>query len=83
MPDQGLVGDQAATRDFVGELGEPVRYGTDDILPLLVACGFKWVRTHDFNELALEMIGDYQRERMFRFQHIALAAARTPVARWP
>jgi methyltransferase (TIGR00027 family) len=73
----------AATRDYVGELGEPIRYGSDDILPLLASCGFRWVRSLDFNELALEMLGDYQRDRQFRFQHIALAAARPPVALWP
>ena len=83
MTGQGLAGQGVETRTFVGELGEPVRFGTDDILPLLVECGFRWVRSLDFNELALEMVGDYQRERMFRFQHIALAAARTPVAGWP
>ena len=33
--------------------------------------------------LALEFMGDYQRDRLFRFQHIALASARTPVAGWP
>jgi len=83
MTGQGLTGLAAETREYVGELGEPIRYGSDDILPLLVECGFKWVRSLDFNELALEMLGDYQRDRMFRFQHIALAAARTPVAGWP
>jgi hypothetical protein len=36
------------------------------------------VRSLDFNELALEMLGDYKRERMFRFQHIALASGRPP-----
>jgi methyltransferase (TIGR00027 family) len=71
------------TREYVGELGEPIRYGTDDVLPLLYECGFRWVRSLDFNELALELLGDYQRDRMFRFQHIALAAVRTPVAGWP
>ena len=71
------------TRDFVGELGEPIRHGSDDILPLLYECGFRWVRSFDFNELALEMLGDYQRDRMFRFQHLALAAVHTPVAGWP
>ena len=53
------------------------------MLPLLYECGFRWVRSLDFNELALEMLGDYVRDRMFRFQHIALAAPRTPVAQWP
>lgn len=71
------------TREYVGELGEPIRYGSDDMLPLLYECGFRWVRTLDFNELALEMLGDYQRDRAFRFQHLALAAVQTPVAGWP
>jgi methyltransferase (TIGR00027 family) len=71
------------TRALVGELGEPIQYGTDDILPLLYDCGFRWVRSLDFNELALEMLGDYQRDRMFRFQHLALAAVTPPVADWP
>jgi methyltransferase (TIGR00027 family) len=71
------------TRSYVGELGEPIRHGSDDMLPLLVDCGFRWVRTLDFNELALEFVGDYQRDRLFRFQHLALASARTPVAGWP
>jgi methyltransferase (TIGR00027 family) len=71
------------TRAYVGELGEPIRYGSDDVLPLLSECGFRWVRSLDFNELALEMVGDYQRGRMFRFQHLALAAVHPPVAGWP
>jgi methyltransferase (TIGR00027 family) len=70
-------------RSYVGELGEPIRFGTDDVLPLLYDCGFRWVRTLDFNELALQLVCDYQRERKFRFQRIALAAARTPAAGWP
>lgn len=65
-------------RSYVGDLGEPIQFGADDILPLLYECGFRWVRVHDFNELALEMLGDYQRERAFRFQRIALAAVQTP-----
>jgi methyltransferase (TIGR00027 family) len=80
---QNLSAEQQETRAYVGELGEPVRYGSDDVLPLLVDCGFRWVRTLDFNELALELLGDYVRDRLFRFQHIALAAPRTPVADWP
>lgn len=68
------------TRAYVGELGEPIRYGTDDILPLLYDAGFRWVRSLDFNELALELLGDYKRERQFRFQHLAIAAPRPPSA---
>ena len=71
------------TRAYVGELGEPIRFGSDHILPLLVECGFRWVRSLDFDELALELLGDYRRDRMFRFQHLALAAPRAPVAEWP
>jgi methyltransferase (TIGR00027 family) len=70
-------------RSYVGELGEPIQFGTDDVLPLLYDSGFRWIRTLDFNELALQLVGDYQRERKFRFQRIALAAARTPGAGWP
>ncbi|HUS28723.1 MAG TPA: SAM-dependent methyltransferase [Kofleriaceae bacterium] len=79
----GLNEKDKLTREYVGELGEPIRYGSDDILPLLSECGFRWVRSLDFNELALEMIGDYKRDRMFRFQHLAIASVRTPVAQWP
>lgn len=80
---QSLSEKDHETRAMVGDLGEPIRYGSDDILPLLYDCGFRWVRSLDFNELALEMLGDYQRDRQFRFQHLALAAVRTPVAEWP
>ncbi len=71
------------SRDFVGELGEPVQWGMDDPLPLLYETGFRWVRSIDFNEIALELVGDYQRDRQFRFVHIALAAVHPPVAQWP
>jgi methyltransferase (TIGR00027 family) len=82
------AGDQVApadleTRAYVGELGEPIRYGSDDVLPMLCDAGFRWVRVLDFNELALELVGDYQRERQFRFQRIALAAVQAPAAGWP
>ncbi|MBS1119738.1 MAG: O-Methyltransferase involved in polyketide biosynthesis [Deltaproteobacteria bacterium] len=80
---QSISDGDRKTRAYVGELGEPIQYGSDDVLPMLYDSGFRWVRTLDFNELALELLGDYQRDRVFRFQHIALAAVRTPVARWP
>ena len=79
-----LARDQArAQRELIADLGEPARFGTDDILPLLYECGFRWVRSHDFNELALEFLGDYARDRQFRFQHVALAGAKPPRSRWP
>jgi len=80
---QNMTSTDHDARAYVGELGEPIRYGTDDILPLLHDCGFRWVRVLDFNELALEFLGDYQRERQFRFQRVALAATRVPDASWP
>ncbi|HUJ58066.1 MAG TPA: SAM-dependent methyltransferase [Kofleriaceae bacterium] len=75
-----------AARDTAAEvaaMGEPIRFGSDDILPLLYDCGFRWVRSLDFNELALELLGDYKREREFRFQHVALASVRPPGVGWP
>jgi methyltransferase (TIGR00027 family) len=80
---QNLSKSDQQTREYVGELGEPIQYGSDDILPLLSECGFRWVRSLDFNELALEMLGDYVRDRQFRFQHIALASVTAPAAGWP
>src|SRR5262249_30458613 len=73
----------AAAKAYIADLGEPITYGNDDILPLLADCGFRWVRVLDFNELALELLGDYQRQRQFRFQRLALAAVRAPAAGWP
>jgi methyltransferase (TIGR00027 family) len=79
----GLNAADTATRAYVGDLGEPLRFGADDILPLLYDCGFRWVRSLDFNELALELCGDYRRDRAFRFQHVALASVTVPRAGWP
>ena len=78
-----LASSDLEARAYFGELGEPIQFGTDDVLPMLYDCGFHWVRVVDFNELALELLDDYQRERKFRFQRIALACARTPAAGWP
>ena len=70
-------------RDFIGGLAEPVRFGSDHVAPLLAGCGFRWVRTLSFDELALEYVGDHDRERLFRFQRIALASVTRPDAGWP
>jgi methyltransferase (TIGR00027 family) len=72
-----------ATRAMVAEVGEPLRYGTNDVLPLLADCGFRWVRVLNFDELALEHLGDYDRSRQFRFQNIALASRTAPGPGWP
>lgn len=67
-----------AMRDYVGDLGEPIRFGSNHIVPLLADCGFRWVRQLSFDELALELVGTYDRDRQFRFQHLALASASVP-----
>jgi methyltransferase (TIGR00027 family) len=72
-----------ATRAMVADVGEPLRFGSNDILPLLAACGFRWVRVVNFDELALEHLGDYDRNRQFRFQSIALCSRTTPEPGWP
>ncbi len=69
--DQALVG-------LVEELGEPFRFGINDPLPLLVEAGFAQVRQTSFDEIALTLTGTYDRERLFRFQHV-VEASREPV----
>ena len=49
-----LSPDDQKARAFVGDLAEPVRYGTDHVTPLLADCGFGWVRSISFDDLALE-----------------------------
>jgi methyltransferase (TIGR00027 family) len=71
------------TRDYVGDLGEPLRFGSNHIVPLLAECGYRWVRQLSFDELALEHLGDYAREREFRFQHLAVASPSRPPVDWP
>ena len=72
-----------AMRDYVGDLGEPIRFGSNHIIPLLGDCGYRWMRQLSFDELCYELIGDYAREREFRFQHMALASVTPPRAGWP
>jgi methyltransferase (TIGR00027 family) len=66
------------TRNYVDDLGEPIQFGTNDILPLLVREGFRFVRVHSFDEIALAMTGTYEREREFRFQFVARASLTPP-----
>jgi len=69
-------------RDFTDERAEPIRYGTDHVTPLLAGCGFAWVRTINFDQLALEYGAGYERDRMFRFQNLTLASATRPDLGW-
>lgn len=66
-------GDEADedTRDAVEDLGEPLRFGTNDIIPLLYDCGMRRIHVRGFDELGLEYTGTYERERKWRFQYVA------------
>ncbi len=55
---QKLSAQDHGMRDFIGDLAEPVRFGSDHITPLLAACGYRWVRTVSFDDLALQLLGD-------------------------
>ena len=70
----GLTSASSGVRAKVDDLGEPFRFGTNDILPLLSECGFRHVRTTSFDEICLSATGTYDRARKFRFQHMALAS---------
>ena len=59
---------------LVREVGEPFRFGINDPLPFLVDAGFAHVRSTSFDEICLGLTGSYERERMFRFQHIVEAS---------
>jgi len=61
-------------RDLVERVGEPVRFGLNEPVKLLYEQGFRYARVISFNEIALSFTGSYDRARMFRFQHIALAS---------
>ncbi len=66
------------TRQYVDDLGEPLRFGSNHILPLLYEEGFRFCRTLDFDEIALSYTGTYAREREFRFQYVAIASRTVP-----
>lgn len=66
-----------ASREYVEKLGEPFRFGTNDILPLLYEEGFRYMRKASFDELSLQFTGTYERARKFRFQWLCYAS-RTP-----
>lgn len=72
------IGRSAEAVQLVEDLGEPFRFGTNDILPMLAELGFRHVRTVRFDELALQYEGTYVREREFRFQTIVMAGNAAP-----
>lgn len=63
-------------RDRIASMGEPLRFGVNDVLPILYAQGFRYVRTTSFDEACLALTGTYDRSRKFRFQTIAEARVR-------
>lgn len=63
-----------ASREFVGALGEPLRWGCDDVLPVLYDEGFRRVRSTTFDEVCLNLTGTYDRARKFRFQRLTVAS---------
>jgi methyltransferase (TIGR00027 family) len=65
-------------RELVAEMGEPLRFGTDDPLPLLYESGFRHVRSVTFDQLALTYTGTYDRDRKMRFQQLAVASVEPP-----
>ncbi len=69
--------DDLAVRALLDGLVEPIRFGTDDVVPMIHDEGFRWIHTRSFDELALELTGTYERARKFRFQRLALCS-RTP-----
>jgi len=71
-----------AMKGIIEELGEPMRFGIDDPTPLMAECGYRFVRTVSFDELALEYTGTYARERFFRFQAVGLASASEGFSLW-
>lgn len=63
-----------AVRDALKDIGEPLRFGCNDMLPLLFEEGFRQVRITSFDEACLHYTGTYDRNRKFRFQHLATAS---------
>lgn len=71
-----------AMKGIIEELGEPMKFGIDDVTPLMAESGYRFVRTVSFDELALQYTGTYERRRFFRFQSIALASASEEQTLW-
>lgn len=70
--------DDLAVRALLEDLVEPIRFGTDDVLPMLHEEGFRWIHTRSFDELCLDFTGTWDRARKFRFQRLALASRTRP-----
>jgi methyltransferase (TIGR00027 family) len=67
-----------ALSQLVENVGEPLRFGLDDAVPLMHDCGFGHVRTVSFDEACLSLTGTYDRSRAFRFQRFVLGSVARP-----
>ena len=67
------------TRERIARRGEPMIWGTNDILPLLFELGYRRARLDRFDEVCLRFTGTYERSRAFRFQHLVRASVNAPV----
>lgn len=77
-----LRDEDRAMKSIIDELGEPMQFGIDDATPLMAECGYRYLRTVSFDELALQYVGSYGRERFFRFQAIAVASPSADPGLW-
>ena len=64
----------SAGKERVAEMGEPLRFGVDDALPLLYEEGMRRVHSTGFEEIALSLTGTYERMRMFSHMHVVVAS---------
>lgn len=69
---RGEVADERElrARALVAEMGEPLTFGIDDVVPLAHATGHRHARTTHFDALCLALTGTYERERRMRFQAV-------------
>ena len=77
-----LRDEDRAMKGIIEEVGEPMRFGIDDLPPLMFESGYRFLRTVSFDELALQYTGTYARKRFFRFQAIGLASASEEGLAW-
>ena len=64
--------------EAVAAMGEPMKWGCNDPIPLLYEEGFRFVRITRFDEACLALTGTYERDRAFRFQTMVIAGVERP-----
>lgn len=67
---RGELRDESAlrARELVAEMGEPILFGVDDLVPLAHQTGYRHLRTTTCDALCLALTGTYERDRKMRFQ---------------